>query len=154
MITLNKAKREDCPLLHRLQVTSFLPLLEKYRDHETNPAAESLDRILERFAQPYTTYYLIRNTDQFVGMLRVCDYGDHCLLSPICILPEFQGRGYATEAVMAMEKRYPNAKSWELDTILQERKLCCLYEKLGYVRTGEYRHIKDGMDLVYYRKIL
>lgn len=152
MIVLRKAERADCPVLHDLQVASFLPLLEKYQDYETNPAAETLDRIFARFAQPFTDYYLILHCERVVGMLRVCDYGQRCRLSPICILPEYQGRGYASQAILEIEQRYPQAKSWELDTILQEQKLCGFYEKLGYVRTGEYHRIKTGMDLVFYRK--
>ena len=152
MITLKKAERKDCPLLYQLQVTSFLPLLEKYRDYETNPAAESLDRIQQRFAQPYSDYYLILESERVVGMLRVCNHGERCRLSPICILPEYQGRGYATQAIRNMEQCYPQAKFWELDTILQEKNLCRLYEKLGYVCTGEHHRIQEGMDLVFYRK--
>lgn len=55
--------------------------------------------------------------------------------------------------MLEMEKLYPQAKTWELDTILQEESLCRLYEKRGYFRTGEYRRIQEGMDLVRYRKI-
>ena len=45
-----------------------------------------------------------------------------------------------------------NGEKWELDTILQEKKLCYLYEKMGYQKTGKTEKIKDGMDLVYYAK--
>lgn len=152
MITLQKAAESDCPLLHKLQQEAFASLLEKYQDFDTNPAAEGLDRVCQRFAQPFTDYYLILLDRMPVGMLRVCDFGDHCRLSPICILPRYQGRGFAQQAMMLMEGLYPAAKEWHLDTIVQEEKLCRLYEKLGYRRTGEYKTIKPGMDLVFYCK--
>ena len=47
---------------------------------------------------------------------------------------------------------YPAGIHWELDTILQEEKLCHLYEKLGYRQTGQIRPLKKGMDLVFYAK--
>ena len=152
MISLRKATYEECPLLHSIQVKSFIGLLQKYQDFESSPAAESLDKIQQRFRQPYTDYYLIRSGDQVVGMLRVCNFGLNCRLSPICILPEFQGRGLAQESVHVMEKLYPEAITWQLDTIAQEEKLCYLYEKLGYRKTGKIEHVKEGMDLVFYEK--
>lgn len=151
-IILRKAERTDCPQIHEIQAKSFQPLLDKYQDFDTNPAAESLERIYERFDQEYTTYYLLCQEETVIGIMRICDWGKTCRLSPICILPEFQGKGYAQQVISLVEGMYPNACKWELDTILQEEKLCYLYEKLGYRRTGEYHKIKDGMDLVFYSK--
>ena len=152
MVSLRKAEYSDCPLLLRIQVRSFIELLQRYEDYESSPAAENLDRIQQRFVQSFTDYYLIMLKDEPIGMLRVCDFGENCRLSPICILQEYQGKGYAQEAIAQMEQLYPNAKKWELDTIAQEEKLCYLYEKMGYRKTGREEHIKEGMDLVFYEK--
>lgn len=152
MLELRMTNRSDCPRIHAIQVKAFAPLLEKYLDFDTNPAAESVERIYQRYEQPFTDYYFIERNGTQIGMLRVCDFGETCRLSPICILPEYQGYGYAQQAINIMEKRYPAAKRWELDTILQETKLCYLYEKLGYKKTGKFEKIKDGMDLVFYAK--
>lgn len=152
MVRLVKAGESDCTQLFQIQRAAFASLLLKYRDYESNPAAESEADVLRRMRQPYTNYYFIEDDGHRVGMLRVCDFGEGCRLSPICILPQFQGRGYAQAAIFAAESLYPRAKHWDLDTILQEEKLCYLYEKLGYRRTGELQHLQEGMDLVFYRK--
>lgn len=151
-VTLQKAKKSDCRKIHEMQVKAFGPLLEKYQDFDTNPAAETAERIVQRFGQEFTDYYLIRLDNVDIGGVRICDFGEVCRLSPIFILPEFQGCGYAQQAMLLLEARYPQARQWKLDTILQEEKLCCLYEKMGYRKTGEYHKIKDSMDLVYYAK--
>ncbi|AHF06030.1 GNAT family acetyltransferase [Desulfitobacterium metallireducens DSM 15288] len=49
---------------------------------------------------------------------------------------------------------YWNAKTWELDTILQERRNCYLYEKLGYKKTEKTEVINDKMTLVFYEKLV
>ncbi len=152
MISLRKATYEECPLLRSIQVKSFVGLLQKYNDFESSPAAESLDKIQQRFLQPYTDYYLIEAGNETVGMLRVCDFGVNCRLSPICILPEFQGRDYARQAIRIMETLYPEAITWQLDTIAQEEYLCRLYESVGYRKTGKTENLKEGMDLVWYEK--
>ena len=151
-ITLKKAGEADCPMIHEIQVKPFTLLLEKYQDFDTNPGAENLDRICQRFAQPFTDYYLICVEEIPIGMLRVCNFGELCRLSPICILPEYRGKGFARQAMAQAEMRYTGAKKWELDTILQEEKLCRLYEKMGYQKTGKYQKIKDGMDIILYEK--
>ena len=154
MIDLKKADRSDCETIHRIQVKAFSPILLKYQDYDSNPASESLDDIYRRFDQSFTDYYLIELDGSEIGALRVCDFGATCSLSPICILPEFQGNGYAQSAIRLMEGFYPKAGLWELDTIAQEEKLCYLYEKIGYRKTGRVDHLKDGMDIVYYEKTM
>ena len=153
-ISLKRATKEDCNLIWKIQVKAFSQLLLKYQDHASNPAAESPDDIIQRLDQPFTNYYLIMLEDEAIGMLRVCDFGENCRLSPICILPEYNGKGFAQKAILEMEALYPKAKKWELDTIAQEEKLCYLYEKMGYRKTGRTEHLKDGMDLTFYEKIM
>lgn len=152
MVTLRKAQETDCPAIHRMQVQAFAPLLAKYQDHASNPAAESVDDVVRRFRQSFTDYVWIEQEGVPVGLMRVCDFGDNCRISPICVLPAHQGQGIAQQALRLVEQAYPNAHRWTLDTILQEEKLCHLYEKMGYRRTGEYQNIKPGMDLVFYQK--
>ena len=60
--------------------------------------------------------------------------------------------GYATQAIRQMEKLYPNAALWQLDTIMQEEYLCRLYERIGYRKTGQVESVREGMDLVFYEK--
>ena len=151
-ISLEKAARVDIPQLHTMQVEAFQPLLDIYQDFDLSPAAESVEKIIARFEQPFTTYWFITLDGQRVGGLRVCDFGERCRLSPMFILPGYQGRGIAQKAITLMEQQYPDAKVWELDTILQEAKLCHLYEKMGYKATGRVEHIKEGMDIVFYEK--
>ena len=153
MITLRKATEEELPQIHNIQIMGFAPVLEKYRDYETNPGAEEFEKVRLRFGQSFTDYYFICRNELPVGMLRVCNFGEKCRISPICIIPEFRGKGYGQAALRLVEDHYPDARCWELDTILQEDKLCRLYEKLGYYRTGKYETIRDGMDLVYYKKV-
>ena len=155
LIQLRKATKEDCPLIHQMQVASFRVLLEKYNDMETNPGAEPLSRVVERMEQPFTDYYLIFNGDVTIGAIRIVRRSDEiCRVSPIFILPEHQGKGFAQQAMLAAERCYPKATLWQLDTILQEEKLCHLYEKLGYRRTGEQETIQPDMEIVYYEKKL
>ena len=152
MITLQKADESDCPLIHRLQVRCFISMLEKYRDYSSNPAAESLDQVIQRFRQHFSAYYLICLDKHPIGFVRVCQFNSTCWISPVCILPEYQRKGYGLRVIECLEKRYPDTTRWALDTIQQEEQLCRFYEKAGFRPTGETKHIMDGLDLIYYEK--
>ncbi len=151
-IELTRAIESDCIQIHQIQIHAFSKLLAKYHDYETSPAAEKPEDIYRRFIQDTTDYYLIRHMNALVGMIRVCNYGNRCRISPVAILPEYQGMGYGKQAVIDVEKLYPKAKIWELDTIVQEENLCSFYEKLGYRKTGRTEKIQEGMDLAFFEK--
>ena len=153
MIELKKAEPQDCGAIHAMQVEAFAELLEKYRDTATSPGAEPPERIEARMAQDATDYYLILAKGHQIGAVRVQRLPENvCRVAPIFILPAFQGKGYAQAAMGALEEMYPQAEAWRLDTIKEEAKLCHLYEKLGYRRTGQEEVLQPGMTIAYYEK--
>lgn len=89
-----------------------------------------------------------------VGAIRVVDKkedGINKRISPIFILPEFQGQGIAQRAIRLCEDIH-GRKGWELETILQEQKNCHLYEKIGYRKTGKMQVVNEKLTLVFYEK--
>lgn len=151
-IVLDTAAITDAQEIYDLQIKSFKALLEKYQDYDFSPGAEKLERTIQRLHEPITDYYFICLERTHIGALRICHFDKLCKLKQIFILPEYQGYGYAQKAIKIAESLYPAAEKWELDTILQEEKLCYLYEKMGYRKTGKVERIKNGMDLVFYEK--
>ncbi|MBQ9537965.1 MAG: GNAT family N-acetyltransferase [Treponema sp.] len=152
-IRLEKVARGDVEIVWKMQTEAFSGLLEKYRDYETSPAAEGLDKVLARFEQPWTSYYFIIADGSRVGAVRVIDKkdGSRKRISPIWIMEEYRNRGYAQQAIKALENLC-GSDNWCLDTILQEKGNCHLYEKMGYHRTGKTEKINDLMDIVFYEK--
>ena len=152
-VELKTVVREDVETVWKMQVEAFKGLLEKYRDYDLSPAAESVDKVLARFEQPWTTYYFIMVNNEKTGVIRVIDKkdGSRKRISPIWIMPEYRGRGYAQLAIMEAEKIY-GSQNWSLDTILQEKGNLHLYEKLGYRQTGKVEKINERMDIVFYEK--
>lgn len=154
MITLQKAGMEDAKTIHAMQVRAFQSLLERYHDDGTSPAAEPLERVEERLRDEKRTFYFLVAGKDTVGGIRIQEKEDCFRLGLLFVLPEFQGRGYAQEAVRLAEELYPQARRWELDTILEEERLCHLYEKLGYHKTGEVFVLHPGMTLINYEKVI
>lgn len=155
-VSVRKAKRQECEIIHHMQMISFAPLLEKYQDFDTNPGNEDINQIYRRFDQPFTDYYLIESENEIVGAIRIIKNEDEktCRVSPLFILPKYQGRGIAQDVFNLMEQIYPWALKWKLDTILEERGNCYLYEKIGYKKTGKTEKINEKMTIVYYEKMM
>lgn len=153
-VTLTKALLSDCEEIYDLQIKSFKALLDKYQDYDFSPGAEKIERTIYRFKELNYDYYFICLGDKKIGAVIISSGNSLCKLKQIHILPEYQGYGYAQQAILSVEELYPKAAQWELDTIKQEEKLCYLYEKMGYVQTGKEQNIKPGMDLVFYMKLM
>ena len=152
-IRLKKADITDVKVLYEFQIKAFKPLLEKYQDYDTNPGAETIERTINRLDEQNSYYYFIQLDHQNIGAIRILSFGDLCMLKQVYVLPEYQGNGYAQQAMLLAESIHKGAVTWELDTIKQESKLRYLYEKMGYRLTGKEEKIKDGMDLVFFKKI-
>ena len=153
-IKLIAANLDDLDTILQMQKEAFSELYAKYQDTETSPATEKYKDILFRFNQPETTYYFITANDEKVGVIRVADHKDGVTrkrISPIFIMPEYRNQGYAQQAIAEAE-RIHGEQHWKLDTILQEKGNCYLYEKFGYHQTGKTEQINDKMTIVFYEK--
>lgn len=140
--------------LWKMQVEAFQSLYEKYQDTETSPATEKIDKILMRLNQPFTYYYFIKADNKDVGAIRIVDKqeaGKAKRISPIFIMSEYRNKGYAQKAIQLAEEIH-GSSDWELDTILQEKGNCYLYEKMGYHQTEKTEMINDKLTLVFYIK--
>lgn len=139
-------------IVFEIQKKAFLPLFERYADTETNPYCESKETVLSKYLRKDTDGYLFLAGDAFAGCVRIVKSYNACKVAALAVLPEFQNRGIAQSALAEIEKLYPSVEMWKLDTIKQEVGNCHLYEKLGYVRTGVEKSIKEGMTIVDYVK--
>lgn len=152
-IELVRASLQDAEVIWKMQRIAFAELLERYQDFDTNPGNEPLEKVQWRFSFPATYFYFIQVDGVNAGAIRIIDHHDDSpkKISPLFVLPQFQGKGIAQAAIREAE-RIHGSDNWCLDTILQEKGNCHLYEKMGYRQTGETRVINDRLTLVLYKK--
>ncbi|PGZ06259.1 GNAT family N-acetyltransferase, partial [Bacillus cereus] len=153
-ITLEKAIESDAAVLFQMQIDSFSPLLNKYKDYETNPANESIEKTISRINNTGGGYYKIKVDSDLVGAICIShkEEKSRFWISPMFILPNYQGRGIAQKILTLIEGMFPEAMSWELATILEEERNCFLYEKMDYKRTEVIKKLNDKTTLIYYKK--
>ncbi|WP_256762143.1 GNAT family N-acetyltransferase [Cohnella sp. WQ 127256] len=153
-IKLVKAIESDAESILDIQIKAFTPLLEKYKDYNSNPANETMDRVITRINNPNGEFYKILENHDLVGAICVSWREEtQYWISPMFILPEYQGRGLAQKTINVLEQMFPRALTWELATILEEERNCYLYEKMGYLKTGVQKKLNEATTLIYYKKI-
>ena len=155
-IELIEVHEEEIPELHRMQVESFMPLYEKYHD-AGSPAIEPVERIRRRFAVINRNYYFIVKDGARVGAINIGHNDPNekkvAFISPLFVLPQFQNMGIGYAAIQKAFEKLPEVTCWKLETILQEKGNCHLYEKCGFVRVGEEKPINDVMTLIDYERV-
>ncbi|PGT19748.1 GNAT family N-acetyltransferase [Bacillus cereus] len=153
-ITLEKATEIDAKVIFQMQIDSFRPLLNKYKDYETNPANESVEKTISRINNTDGGYYKIKVDSDLVGAICIShkEEKSRFWISPMFILPNYQGRGIAQKILTLIEGMFPEAISWELATILEEERNCFLYEKMDYKRIEVIKKLNDKTTLIYYKK--
>jgi isopentenyldiphosphate isomerase len=150
-LSLRKADVNDAEELLALQRRVFKKIYETYQDHETSPVKQTKEKFLRRFE--IGDYYKIIYQNTLAGSVFVYEKEPGKMVFHIInILEEYQNNGIAQETMKRLEGMYPQAESWQLETILTEKRNCYLYEKMGYVKSGEIKIINDKMTLVNYVK--
>ena len=121
-IILVKATKSDMKEIWEMQVEAFKSMLEKYQDYDMSPATESYENVLNKYKQPWTSYFFIIRNNEKVGVVRVIDKkdGSRKRIALIWIMPAFRNQGLAQLAMRKVEKIY-GSYHWQLDTILQEQ---------------------------------
>lgn len=154
-VKLIRATVSDAETIWKMQKEAFAELLKKYKDYETSPANEPLEKTVSRLNSPFTYFYFICVDEERVGAIRIINKmsdDGYKRISPIFIMPAHRNNGYAQAAIRAVEVIH-GARGWKLDTILQEAGNCRLYEKMGYLKTEQVHRVNDKMTLIIYEKL-
>ena len=154
MLEIKEFETADIDAVFEVQQAAYLPLFQKYQDTETNPYMESKEKVLQKYTREGTLGYVLWMDEEVVGAVRINLFPEYHSgrVSALCVHPKYQGKGIAQQALKRIEEIHCDVQKWFLDTILQEKGNCHLYEKLGYQQTGRTEKINDQMTLVFYEK--
>lgn len=134
-----------------MQKKCFKPIYEKYYD-ETSPYKESFAKfVLRTKKSSFQMYWIVDNSTK-VGQIWIATKNDTAKLARLFVLPKYQNKGYATKAIIDIEKLYSQYYHWQLDTIKEEKKNVHLYQKLGYKPNGKEKVINDKMTIIEFEK--
>lgn len=88
-----------------------------------------------------------------VGNISVDDsQNETCRLCCLCVIPDYENRGIGQEALRFIEREFPNATTWTLETPSDKMRNHYFYKKAGYKIIKEY--LDGAVKLVLFQKIM
>jgi len=151
IISLDIATEKDTNIIHEMKKKAFESMYFTYRDDETSPYKEPIDKVYNGIKMENSNYYIINFNEKRIGAVRVVEKEEGIFsISPIFILPEYQNKGVGSIVMKKIFSAYESAVEWRLATILQEKGNCAFYEKLGFVKSGWVKNINEKMDIIGY----
>lgn len=151
MVVLLEIKNNELKQAFKMHRQGFMPTFKTYHDR-INPIFMPYKKFVFYYNNPNLHMFWILSDSIKAGQIWVGLKDDSARLARLFVLPEFQNQGIAQQAIRLAENMFPEQKSWQLDTIQQEKKNCHLYEKMGYISTGKAQRINKRMTIINYEK--
>ncbi len=142
------AHKEDLEQILQIQREAFQKEAERYFEFEIQPLRETKEEILKDME--IKTILKAEINGKVVGSIRAIqnkvDFS--CELSRLSVLPQYQGKGIATQLLLEIEKYFPNAAKFVLATGAKSEDNIHLYKKIGY-QISHYDQFHDGVEAVF-----
>ncbi|WP_066367594.1 GNAT family N-acetyltransferase [Neobacillus fumarioli] len=149
-VKINKTSLTEADKLLSIQREVFASDLKKYKDYDTSPATETIDFFKYRINHSY--HYTMFVDGKIAGGVCIVKVSDtHYRLFRIFLSPSYQNIGLGSKILAQIEKKFPQVKTWSLDTPKDNRRNRHFYEKLGYRKTGEFA-VNERLILIEYEK--
>ncbi len=142
MLKFIPATIEDADLITQIKTKAYDDEMVKFGpDHDISeywgPQWYSDPKETEKLISQFY-YYKILVDNEIIGCFWLNNRGEETVeLEDLCILPEFQNKGYGYRSLIEMESLIPDKKKWILGTPYYSIRNHYLYEKVGYIKIGE-----------------
>ena len=153
MIAFELASADDIPALTEVQIRCFDNDSREHGFGERGGPPGYNSENWQSVMMQHAAYYKIVDEGRIIGGFLIFDLGEgHFELGRIYIDPAYHNRGIGTRALRFIEAAFPQATRWTLDTPVWAKRNHHFYEKMGYVKTGEYQPEGTDFNLVLYEK--
>lgn len=147
---IKQAKVEDAEEILNLQKLAYQSEAEIYNVYTIPPLTQSIGDIEAEFESQIFLKALVDET-QLIGSVRAHMRHGTCFVGRLIVHPDFQNQGIGTSLMHEIERRFGNAKRFELFTGHLSKRNMYLYQKLGY-REFDRKIINKNLELVYLEK--
>lgn len=134
MIELGKLENGDIHEFTEIAIKSFEEDKIKYGEY---PPLIDMEHHALRFIHQGETSKIIKDGELIGGTVIFHDRKGHYTLGALFIHPSYQNQGIGQQVISLIEEKYPQAKSWFLDTPYLSYRNHHFYEKMGYKKVGE-----------------
>lgn len=105
-----------------------------YADYIKYGACPGYGRTTESMAESMkrNSAFKIVADGEIVGKVSAKEDNGACHLDCLCVIPEYENRGIGHQAVAFIEKQFPSAKKWSLETPCDKERNHRFYKQCGY----------------------
>jgi GNAT superfamily N-acetyltransferase len=135
-LTILRAQVLDAEPILAMKLRAFADEFRRYGSISIPPEFDSLERQIRFIDELH--YFKILRGGELVGAACVVDLGEgEFVLASIYVDPSVQGQGIGTKAIFGLERQFPQARRWRLETPYLSFSNQRLYERVGYRKLGE-----------------
>ncbi|MCP4257571.1 MAG: GNAT family N-acetyltransferase [Planctomycetes bacterium] len=147
---IEQAKVEDAEEILKLQKLAYQSEAEIHNDNSIPPLTQSVSEIKAEFENQI---FLKASVDdgRIIGSVRAYVSQGTCFICRLIVHPDFQNQGIGTSLMHEIERRFGQAKRFELFTGHLSKRNLYLYQKLGYL-TFNREKVNENLELVYMEK--
>lgn len=148
-IEIKRACIEDTEEIVHVKVDAFREELELYKRPSKFNTEQEIDFIVNNHS------YILKDDNQIIGGMVVTDKEKgHYYLKIIFVKLEYQNKGIGSFIMKFLEKEFPSANKWTLETPYLSYRNHHFYEKHGFKKVGETEPDteRNGFYLFLYEK--
>jgi GNAT superfamily N-acetyltransferase len=140
-INITLAKEADAHKLKTIAMDAFEGNFERYGHYP--PGIESVEWHLAQIKSG--DYYKIKYGDVLVGGIDLIPKNEeHYKIEYFFISSDYQNKKIGSIVMKFIEEQYKHISKWSLATPYKEYRNHYFYEKLGYVKVGEYNPVQNN----------
>ena len=124
------ANISDLHKILEVQKKAFVQQAEIYQLYSIAPMTQTLDEIIVECRTKIVLKLELNNS--IIGSIRAKQENEICHLNKLVVLPEYQGKGYGKRLLLEIEKYFPKAAKFVLETGTRSISNIELYKKYGY----------------------
>jgi len=146
-----KASFEDLEEILALQKAAFRLQAVKYNDFNIPPMVQTLEEIREEYDCKLFLKVISPEDQKIIGSARAYEKNGSCFIERVMVHPDRQNKGIGTALMREIEKRFPDARDYRLNTGHKSERNIYLYKKLGY-RVFRKKKVTDHIHLLFMKK--
>ncbi|OLS18408.1 MAG: hypothetical protein HeimC2_44630 [Candidatus Heimdallarchaeota archaeon LC_2] len=153
MLTIRNSISEDIQELKDTLLESFVQAsIDDFGNKTSLPPGVSDGSQIDNALEKKTTFTILWDSKIVGGIIIELKESKEHYLQTIWVMTKFQNKGIGKNAIAFLEDKFPDAKSWVLETPSVAKRNRRFYEKLGYKVIGEQRFDNSPVILINYKK--
>ena len=150
IMEITVANINDLEEILAVQKKAFVQEAELYQKCTIAPMIQTYEEIVNECESK--TVLKLELDGKIIGSVRAKLEDNSCHINKLVMLPEYQGLGYGKKLLLEIEKYFPKAAKFALETGAKSVNNIALYKKVGYkiINRGVFH---DGVDAVIMEKV-